>query len=316
MKNPKKTTKWKIAFSVLLVLFLIVQFIRPGITHPPVTKDIEAPAEVKAILIRACYDCHSNQTQLRWFDQIAPVYWGVAEHVKEGREGLNFSEWDKLSLAEQKAKLWEAVNQAIAGAMPLKDYEFVHRSAKISADDLQVLKHYLNSMVVKPTEDTAKISALNKQYIQWQSGAMKLENLPKALNGVEFIPDYKNWLPISPSERFDNGTMRVILGNDIAIKAIKDKQVNPWPKGTTFAKVAWDEVADKDGHIRTGAFKQIEFMIKDEEKYRSTKGWGWARFKTPKMIPYGKDVMFTNECINCHLPQSNQDLVFSSPFKH
>ncbi|MBS1522475.1 MAG: heme-binding domain-containing protein [Bacteroidetes bacterium] len=316
MKKSKKAAKWKIGVSVLLVLFLIVQFIRPEITHPPVTRDIEVPAEVKAILVRTCYDCHSNQIQLRWFDKIAPMYWGVAQHIKEGREGLNFSEWDKLDPASRKAKLWEAVNQVIAGAMPLKDYEFVHRSAKISSGDLKVLKQYLNSMVVKPLEDTAKINALNKQYTQSQSTAMKFENLPRALNGVEFIPDYKNWLPISPSERFDNGTMRVILGNDIAIKAIQDKQVNPWPKGTTFAKVAWDQLEDKEGHIRTGAFKQIEIMIKDEEKYRSTKGWGWARFKTPKMIPYGKDAMFTNECINCHLPQANQDLVFSSPFKH
>ncbi len=316
MKKATKTAKWKIILPVLLLLFLVIQLIRPETKNPPVTKDIEAPADVRAILVRACYDCHSNQTQLRWFDQLAPAYWGVAEHIKEGRAGLNFSEWDKLSPAEQQGKLWESVNQVIAGAMPLKSYELVHHSAKLSANDVQVLKQYLSTRVVKPSEDTTKVNALTKQYTQWQGGKMTLEHLPRALNGVEFIPDYKNWTPISPSERFDNGTIRVIFGNDIAIKAIKDKRVNPWPKGTTFAKVAWDQLADKDGHVRPGAFKQIEFMIRDEEKYASTRGWGWARFKTPEMIPYGKDVMFTNECINCHEPQNNQDLVFSSPLKH
>lgn len=316
MKKTNKIAKWKIILPVLLLLFLIIQAIRPEIKHPPVTKDIEAPADVKAILERACYDCHSNQTQLQWFDKLAPAYWSVARHIKDGRAGLNFSEWDKLAPAEQKAKLWESVNQVIAGAMPLKSYELVHRSAKLTANDVQVLKQYVGNTVVRPTEDTAKTNALDKQYTKWQSGKIALDHLPKALNGVEYIPDYKNWTPISPSERFDNGTMRVIFGNDIAIKAIKNKQVNPWPKGTTFAKVAWDQVADKEGHIRTGAFKQIEFMIKDAEKYHSTGGWGWARFKTPKMIPYGKDIMFSTECINCHAPQNNQDLVFSSPLKH
>ena len=140
--------------------------------------------------------------------------------------------------------------------------------------------------------------------------------LPKALNGIEFIPDYKNWKPISTTERFDNGTMRVIFGNAVAVKAINDHQINPWPKGTAFAKVAWEQVSDDKGNITTGAFKQVEFMIKDQEKYASTHGWGFARFKTPKLVPYGTTVMFATECINCHRPLSDNDFVFTQPIKH
>jgi len=308
----KKITTY--TFVVLLVCFGLIQLIRPKISHPQGTGEIQAPANVKAILQRACYDCHSNQSDLRWYDQIAPVYWKVAAHVKEGREDLNFSDWKSLAKGDQQGKLWEAVNQIAAGAMPIKSYAIVHPQAKVSAADLQVLKAYLMTMVNHQPADTAKTNALEKQYQQQQNHPSNTA-LPTALNGITYIPDYKNWQPISTTERFDNGTMRVIFGNDIAVKAIKEGHINPWPNGTIFAKVAWDQLTDKDGNTRTGAFKQIEYMIKDDQKYASTKGWGFARFKTPKMVPYGKTVLFATECVNCHRPMKNNDFVFTEPVK-
>jgi len=300
----------------LIILFAVLQLKRPSVINPPVTGDIAAPADVKVILRRACYDCHSNETNLRWFDQIAPVSWQVADHIKKGRSLLNFSEWNKLAPADQKAKLWECINQINAGAMPIKDYEMVHTSAKASQLDLAVLKDYLTAMTGNKPMDTAKISARDKQYNLLKNKAAVTKPLPKALNGIEYIPDYKNWQAISTTERFDNGTMRVIFGNDIAVQAIKNHQINPWPDGTIFAKVAWDQVADAQGNITTGAFKQVEYMIKNEDKYAATHGWGFARFKTPKMVPYGKTVLFTNECINCHKPVSDNDFVFTQPIQH
>jgi hypothetical protein len=60
-----------------VVAFVAIQFIRPEISHPQVTADLAAPPEVKRILRNSCYDCHSNETGLAWFDQIAPAYWLV-----------------------------------------------------------------------------------------------------------------------------------------------------------------------------------------------------------------------------------------------
>lgn len=316
MKSAKKTSfrsYFLKGVAVLAILFIIIQLKHPPVTNPPVSGDIKVPENVKAIIKRGCYDCHSNETNLRWYDKIAPAYWQVAEHIKKGRELLNFSDWDKLAPADQKAKLWECLNQVNAGAMPIKDYESVHTSAKISGADLNVLKDYLIAMTGNKPMDTAKLNALNKQYPLLKNKTNS--PLPKALNGIEFIPDYKNWQPISTTDRFDNGTMRVIFGNDVAIAAIKNHQVNPWPNGTIFAKVAWDAVADAQGNITTGAFKQVEYMVKDDAKYASTHGWGFARFKTPKLVPYGKTATFTNECINCHRPVSDNDFVFTKPIK-
>jgi hypothetical protein len=332
-QKPRLKNKILVIGSIILFSLILLQAKQVELANPAVTGDIKAPAQVKAILKRACYDCHSNETNLRWYDKIAPVSWEVAAHVKDGRKVLNFSNWDSLAPADQKAKLWESVNQILAGAMPIKSYATVHPGAKVSAADLSVLKQYLSGMVKAPVPDTAKTNALTRQYSQWQaqsaekqdpqlsSGAKRAAStstqphIPTSINGIEYIPDYKNWQVVTTSDRFDNGTMRVVFGNDIAIKAIKENHINPWPKGTIFAKVAWDKITDSKGNITTGAFKQVEYMIKDKDKYKSTAGWGFARFKTPKFLPYGKTKLFATECVNCHRPMEKNDFVFTLPVK-
>src|ERR1700753_3293118 len=92
--------------QVLLILLLVgvaLQFIRPRLDNPPVTADLMAPPAVKEILRRACYDCHSNETKLVWYDQPAPAYWLVVKDVKAGRRVLNFSNWDSLTKPQQEA---------------------------------------------------------------------------------------------------------------------------------------------------------------------------------------------------------------------
>jgi hypothetical protein len=305
------------AALLLLAGFFAIQFIRPEIPQAPVTGDLQAPPEVKEILKRACYDCHSNETQLRWYDQLAPAYWRVAAHVRDGRKGLNFSTWQSLSPAEQKGKLFESFNQVQAGAMPLKDYQLVHRSAAISARDLAVLKKYVAGMaVVQKPVDSAKTADLDKQLQQFKAGSFTPKTVQPSLNGIAYTGDYRNWQVISTTDRFDNGTMRVIYGNDIAIKAIKENNIHPWPDGAIFAKTAWAQLEDADGNVHTGAFLQVEFMIKDSEKYADTKGWGWARWKSPQLNPYGKDILFSTECVNCHRPMKDNDYVFTLPIKH
>lgn len=318
MKNKNRITKrYLFPVVVSIVIFLTsIQLFSVEITNPPITEDFNAPTNVKNILKRACYDCHSNETNLRWYDKISPINWKVAQHVKDGRAGLNFSNWDKLGPSAQKAKLWEVINQIAAGAMPIKSYQIVHSSSKISASDLSILKNYLASMVNEKIADTVLINTAERQLTNWKINKEDHNQLPVSANGITYIPDYKNWQPISTTERFDNGTMRIIFGNAIALKAVKNKNINPWPNGTIFAKVAWKQIEDKDGNVRTGEFIQVEYMIKDTDKYKSTKGWGFARFKTTKLVPYGKTAIVALECLNCHKPMADNDFVFTQPLKH
>jgi hypothetical protein len=300
--------------SFLIIGLLIIQFIQPRFENPPVTAEITAPAEVKALLKKACFDCHSNETKLRWFDRISPVSWTIAKDIQDGRNAVNFSAWNNRTAAQQKDKFWEIVNLALSGVMPLKEYTLMHPSAKLSETDLAILKNYVSGMAYAETYDTLKTMELRKQFNQWQKGA-GINTIPVASNGVAYDPDYKNWQAISTTEAFSNGTMRVIFGNAIAIRAMKENNTRRWPNGTVLAKVQWDQLADQEGNIHTGKFNQIEFMIKDDKKYASTEGWGWARFKTPDLVPDDKDAMFATKCINCHRPVKALDNVFTFPIK-
>jgi hypothetical protein len=298
--------------AAALAVFVALQLVNPPIVKPPVTADLTAPPEVKRVLRNSCYNCHSNETQLTWYDRIAPASWLVASDVYQARRHLNFSEIGKLPAAQQKAALYEAVNMVQLGAMPLPSYTLLHPQARVSPEDLAVLKNYLNPPAETALDEAAKTAA-DAQYASWiHAGAEPLAVQP-APNGIAFIPDYKDWKVISTTNRFDNKTLRVIFGNDVAMKAIAERHTNPWPDGTTFAKAAWFQQTEADGETRTGAFYQVEFMIKDAHKYSSTEGWGFARWRGTDLKPYGKDAAFTNECTGCHAPLRHNDYVYSFP---
>lgn len=303
---------WMTAGAAGTLAFLAIQFIRPAISNPPVTADLEAPPDVKKILRKACYDCHSNETHLAWFDQIVPAYWLVASDVKRGRSRLNFSEISKLTVGQQTGALYEAVNQVQLGAMPLANYTRLHRAAQMTPAQIDVLRNYL-----RPTANgTAKpgdLAADRAQYEQWLRDGHSRHAVQPAPNGIQFPYGYQNWKAISATDRFDNGTLRVILGNDTAVKAVAEGHTNPWPGGSTLAKVAWFARADGQGQIRSGAFFQVEFMIRDRQKYAATKGWGWARWRGAGLAPYGKDSGFATECVGCHTPLRDNDYVFTVP---
>jgi hypothetical protein len=306
-------TLFRIVVAFLLV-FVSLQFVRPEIGNPPVRAELQASAEVKQILRNSCYNCHSNETKLAWFDQIVPAYWLVASDVKQARMHVNFSEIGAQPAAVQKATLYEAVNQIQLGAMPLPSYKRVHPDSVITTDQLAVLRAYLNPPKPANPAGAADIAVADAQYVTWTAASEPPQALA-APNGIAFPSDYPNWKPISSTDRFDNQSLRVILGNEIAIKAIAENHMNPWPDGSTFAKVAWQQQPDGKGFVRTGAFYQVEFMIKDSQKYAATKGWGWARWRGADLKPYGKTPEFSSECIGCHTPLRQNDYVFTAPIK-
>lgn len=315
---PASTTRFRsLLWGALIccLIFVGLQFIRPELTNPPVTAEIQAPPEVKQVLRNSCYSCHSNETKLPWYDQVVPAYWLVANDVKEARERLNFSEIGKLPPAQQKAALYEALSQIQLGAMPLPSYLRVHPHAAVTPEQIAILRKYLDSSVeMKPAAPT-DTSAADFQYQKWVAEGGKQLQVTPAPNGIAFLPEYKNWRAISSTDRFDNHTMRVILGNDIAVKAIAENHINPWPDGATFAKVAWFQQPDAEGTIHTGAFQQVEFMIRDSKKYATTAGWGWARWRGTELKPYGKGADFSKECIGCHTPVRQNDYVFTAPIQ-
>lgn len=136
-----------------------------------------------------------------------------------------------------------------------------------------------------------------------------------APNGITIPQGYKDWRVIAPSHRTDNNTLRVILGNDVAVKAAREGKTNPWPDGAVFAKLVWKDRQDDHWPAATvpGAFVHAEFMIKDAKQYEATGGWGFARWLGAEQKPYGKDAAFVQECFGCHTPVKARDYVFTTP---
>jgi len=137
-----------------------------------------------------------------------------------------------------------------------------------------------------------------------------------APNGIVLPAGYQDWPVISMSHRVDNNTLRVIVGNDVAVRAARTGQTNPWPDGAVLGKLVWKEAA-KDNWpkaIAPAQFVHAEFMFKDAAKYRDNgTGWGWARWLGAEQKPYGEDAGFSQECIACHTPVKVQDWVFTQP---
>jgi hypothetical protein len=148
------------------------------------------------------------------------------------------------------------------------------------------------------------------------ASATETSAVEAAPNGIEFPVGYQDWPVISSSHRVDNNTLRVIVGNDLAVRAARAGQTNPWPDGAILGKLVWKE-APKDSWpkaIAPAEFVHAEFMFKDAAKYAGNgTGWGWARWVGMDQRPYGADASFSGECIGCHRPVKANDWVFTLP---
>jgi hypothetical protein len=132
---------------VLLAIFIVLQAFRPAKNiSNDATKDISktyvVPLNVKAILAKACNDCHSNSTRYPWYAEIQPVSWWLANHVKDGKRHLNFNEFDGYRVAKQYKKLEECIEEIKSGSMPLPSYTIVHKDAVLTAAEKQALYNW------------------------------------------------------------------------------------------------------------------------------------------------------------------------------
>lgn len=301
-------------------LFAVLQLVRPGIPVRPATAELQAPTAVRQILEKDCYSCHSDQRRLSWFDQIVPAYWLAQHDILTAREHLDFSTLGSRPAAAQRATLYEAVNMMQLGAMPLPQFVKLHPEAKVTPEDLATLKAYLapwanaqSEAVLLPGAGVMKTAAALAETPHQGQSSLALGNIEPEWNGLSFDASFEAWKPISTTDRGDNNTFRLILGNETAINAARSGQVSPWPDRTRFAKIAWQQKTGSDGLVHPGNFIQVELMVKDAQLYRTTDGWGWGRWRGLELKPYGSDAHFVKECTGCHLPVRGNDFVYTLP---
>lgn len=115
-------------------------------------KEIIGNQEVHDILRRACFDCHSYQTKWPWYSYIFPANLLISRHVQEGREELNFHNWNSLPITKQSTKIDSIIEAIENNEMPLKSYLLLHKEAYISQVDLKILREWQEEVEAKLEE--------------------------------------------------------------------------------------------------------------------------------------------------------------------
>lgn len=149
--------KSKIALTALLV-FAIAQLIQPEFAeHQEVNQndflqEENPPEELWVYIQTNCYDCHSNQPKYPWYSEISPLSWWIQDHIDEGNEHLNFSEWVTYSAKKKVHKMEEAIEEIEEEEMPLPSYTFVHRSAILEDAKKSALLAWFKQVELKYAE--------------------------------------------------------------------------------------------------------------------------------------------------------------------
>lgn len=130
-------------------------------------------------------------------------------------------------------------------------------------------------------------------------------------------PGYRDWRLISVAREEGNlDDIRAMLGNDVAIKAYRER-TRPFPDGAIIARLAWSYDVSEDnnkafgrrqsfvaGHPKNG----VQFMVKDSKRYASTGGWKYAQFDDGKPL---MDAAVLKKCFECHEVLEEHDFVFT-----
>jgi hypothetical protein len=124
--------------AVIVVLGVVIQLVplplrgnNPAVTSEP---KWDSP-QTRALMKRACFDCHSNETAWPWYSYVAPVSWLVYNDVSEGRSRMNLSDWT----SRRQPDLDEIIGEIQGGGMPPAIYLPMHPNARLTDAEKQQL---------------------------------------------------------------------------------------------------------------------------------------------------------------------------------
>lgn len=142
-------TRIKKILLALLIAFIAIQFIQPArnksgqVLPADISKLYAMPQHVELIFQKACYDCHSNNTNYPWYVSVQPMGWLMAKHIEDGKAEINFSAFGNYSDRRQISKLKNIANSIKDGTMPLPSYTWLHTDAKLTANEKTVITSWI-----------------------------------------------------------------------------------------------------------------------------------------------------------------------------
>ncbi|MEO9967000.1 MAG: heme-binding domain-containing protein [Reichenbachiella sp.] len=145
------TLKMKIIAGLVAIL-VIIQFFGIDKENPSYQAENDfiaitnPPEEIAKIIKTSCYDCHSYHTKYPWYTNVAPLSWWIGDHIEEGREHFNLSEWGNYSEKKALHKLEEFYEEVEEGEMPLSSYTIIHGEASLSEEQVEMLVAWVKSL--------------------------------------------------------------------------------------------------------------------------------------------------------------------------
>lgn len=70
----------------------------------------------------------------------------MENHIKDGKEELNFNQWDSLSNRRKNSKLKSIISQIEDDEMPLSSYTLIHRNAILSEAEKHKIIQYITQL--------------------------------------------------------------------------------------------------------------------------------------------------------------------------
>jgi hypothetical protein len=139
--EPMKRRRIVLAAGALLTASVTFSFIHPWgnvrntKSDAPLMEGTNVPEPVKAVLVNKCADCHSENTKWPVYSRLAPGSWLMERDVHEGREHLDMSRWQSFGLDMKVELLTKIASEAHSAEMPPKQYVLIHRSAKLTTGE-------------------------------------------------------------------------------------------------------------------------------------------------------------------------------------
>lgn len=149
MKKIKKISLF------LFVAFLVAQFFGPEKNEGNLESantfyaETNPPEDVKIILKESCNDCHSEVTRYPWYNNITPVNYWLASHVKDGKKHFNISNWEGNSTKRKDHKFEELIELVEDKEMPLASYTWTHSEAKLTDAQIKSVVDWAKMVRIK-----------------------------------------------------------------------------------------------------------------------------------------------------------------------
>ena len=154
----------KIALIAVVAFSVAIQFDQPRRTNPPsiasraLSAHVQVPAQVHEALMRACGDCHYNQTIWPCYSAIAPISWVVVDDVNQGRRHLNFDDWEAQETPKQaNDHLIDLCKEATTKGMPPFTYRLAHPGVQLKTQEIDFLCSWSRSFKIETSRGSGTI---------------------------------------------------------------------------------------------------------------------------------------------------------------